>query len=267
MPRIYKPLSEEQKKKHSIAMTGSNNPFFGRHHTEESKEKSHLSHIGKKQSQETIEKRRLKNIGKKRPLEAIRKTSLANTGRIAPFEERKKISLARMGKKRSKESCKKQSETMKGKKRPPHSKEWNKKISEWHIAHPNKKFKDTKIELKIEEKLKKREIIYEKQVPLCKIANVDFYLPEYHIVIQCDGCYWHGCPIHFPNEKINQKEKDIRQDAVLTFNGFNVYRFWEHEINKSPEDCINTITFLKNKSLKTFLKEGKENNYYEQNEF
>ncbi|HWY35714.1 MAG TPA: DUF559 domain-containing protein, partial [Nitrosopumilaceae archaeon] len=107
------------------------------------------------------------------------------------------------------------------------------KISQWHIANPNKKFKDTGIELKIEQELKNRNIQYEKQVSLCKIAVVDFYLPEYRIIIQCDGNYWHNFP--------DGRDKDKKQDLVLTFNGFNVYRFWETEINKSPKDCINKI--------------------------
>jgi len=115
--------------------------------------------------------------------------------------------------------------------------ETRKKIREWNINHPNRKFKDTSIELKIEAELKRQNINYQKQVPLCKIAIVDFYLPEYRIVIQCDGDYWHKYP--------QGREKDRQQDRVLTFNGFNVYRFWEHEINQSPKKCIKQIIELK----------------------
>ncbi len=114
------------------------------------------------------------------------------------------------------------------------------KIREWQVNHPNLIFKDTSIELKVEAELIKRNINYQKQVPLCKIAIVDFYLPEYRIVIQCDGDYWHN--------RSETKEKDERQNKVLAFNGFNVYRFWEHEINKSVEECINrVITLIKSK--------------------
>ncbi len=28
---------------------------------------------------------------------------------------------------------------------------------------------------------------------------------------------------------------------VLAFNGFNVYRFWEHEINEDVKGCINKL--------------------------
>lgn len=121
-----------------------------------------------------------------------------------------------------------------------HSEKSKKENREWHINNPNKIFKDTTIELKVEEELKKRNINYQKQVPLCKIAIVDFYLPEYRVIIQCDGDYWHNLS--------EQKERDEQQDRILIFNGFNVYRFWEHEINESVENCINQ--FISDKGQK-----------------
>ena len=76
---------------------------------------------------------------------------------------------------------------------------------------------------------------------MCKIAIVDFYLPELNTVIQCDGCYWHGCPVHFPNTTVlqkNKKKRDAKQDFILEAGGLKVHRFWEHEINQSAEECI-----------------------------
>ena len=134
-------------------------------------------------------------------------------------------------------SLKKMSEATRGIKNPfynkKHTKQSKIKIREFQINNPNRVFKDTSIELKIETELQRRKINYQKQVPLCKIARVDFYLPEYRIVIQCDGDYWHNKP--------EQKIRDEQQDKVLTFNGFNVYRFWEHEINNSVKNCISKI--------------------------
>jgi len=40
-----------------INTSGSENPFYGKHHSEEVKEKNRIAHLGKKQSRETIEKR------------------------------------------------------------------------------------------------------------------------------------------------------------------------------------------------------------------
>jgi len=62
-------------------------------------------------------------------------------------------------------------------------------LSVSHINSPNRVFKDTKIELKMEELLKNLGIEYRKQVPLLGVAVVDFYIPSKKLVIQCDGCY------------------------------------------------------------------------------
>lgn len=157
------------------------------------------------------------NLGRIQTEEHIRKRSEATKGHPCYNPFKKGNQLAKLGKGHL------------GKK---HSKETKRKNREWQINNPNKVFKDTSIELKIEAELKKQNINYQKQVPLCKIAIVDFYLPEHKTVIQCDGDYWHN--------KSGAKEKDERQDKVLILNGFNVHRFWEHEINESAEKCIST---------------------------
>lgn len=116
---------------------------------------------------------------------------------------------------------------------PPFTEEHKRKIREYQINNPNKKFKDTSIELKVEKELQQRGIDYKKQIPLCDTAIVDFYLPSSKVVIQCDGDYWHN--------KVGRKEIDKRQDEILLLNGFNVYRFWGSEINESVENCIDRI--------------------------
>ena len=121
------------------------------------------------------------------------------------------------------------------------SEEFKAKDRAWQVAHPQKHFKETKIELKVEAELKRLGIIYQKQVPLCKVARVDFYIPAQKIVIQADGCFYHNCPTHCPENYVGRREKDAIKDKILTENGFDVYRFWEHEINKSVENCISRI--------------------------
>ena len=123
------------------------------------------------------------------------------------------------------------------------SEQTKQKKREASLSHPNRVFRDTSIELKIESELKRLGILFKKQVPLCKIARVDFLLAELKTIIQADGCYWHGCPQHFPNN-MKSKEKDEKQDKILIENGFDVYRFWEHEINESVENCINKINLV-----------------------
>jgi len=59
-----KPLSEEHKANIKKATQGDKNPFFGKHHSQESKEKNRQAHLGKRLSKETIEKQIASRIGR-----------------------------------------------------------------------------------------------------------------------------------------------------------------------------------------------------------
>jgi len=129
------------------------------------------------------------------------------------------------------------SEALKGKpsnmKGKHHTLETKKKISRATIkqlASGKMKRKDTSIELKMERELKRNNIYYQKQVPLCNITVADFYLPEYKIIIYADGDYWHNLP--------EVKDRDKNQNKILEKNGYKVFRFTETEINKSAKDVL-----------------------------
>lgn len=140
---------------------------------------------------------------------------------------KKKMSIAKIGKEFLKENWRKIGSSNKGRKQSEKHKQKN---SEWRVQHPNKIHKNTSIELKMKSLLDGMKVHYLQQHSLEKIAIVDFYLPEHKLVIQCDGCYWHGCSIHYPQYSRLQ-EKDKEQDSKLTALGYKVIRFWEHEIN------------------------------------
>jgi len=223
----------------------------------------------KKGTKATIETRKkiiLALTGRIPSLETKRKISESNKGKhfhnIFTEESRKKISEAGRNRKFSEETRRKISEANKGNKRGlgyKHTPEALAKISlasksrvftnthrenmsKWHVEHPNKFFCNTSIEQKIAEELSKREIKFEQNFGLLKIANVDFYLPQPKIAIQADGCYWHNCPIHYPDKYIGRRERDLLQDTALIDNGIKVYRFWEHEINESVKNCVDIIS-------------------------
>jgi len=195
-----------------------------------------------------------------KPLSEETKRKISNTlkGKIFSNETKQKISDAKKGKKRgppSEEWRRKLSEANKGKKKPPRSKEHGRKISEAkrgkfqsketkhkmresriaYMTSGKHNFKDTSIELKIEQELKKQNIPYLKQAPVEKIALVDFLLPN-KIIIQCDGDFWH--------REFKRKNKDANQDFLLGFKGYRVFRFSETEINKSARKCI--LKIMKN---------------------
>ena len=63
--------------------------------------------------------------------------------------------------------------------------------------------------------------------PFC----VDVYVPSTRTAIFVDGCYWHGCPKHFPDgEKGARRPKqDVCRVPYLTKCGYNVGIVWEHD--------------------------------------
>ncbi len=62
-----------------------------------------------------------------------------------------------------------------------------------------------------------------------------------------DGCFWHCCPEHgampktnveFWNSKLNKnKQRDIEVTHRLEIEGWEVLRFWEHEVR----DDVNRV--------------------------
>jgi len=95
-------------------MLGENNPFYGKHHTEESKEKNAEKHRGLKQSAETIAKRVAKNKGKKRTEETKKILSEQKLGDKNPAKRpdvKLKKSLAAKGRVDSPETINKRKQT------------------------------------------------------------------------------------------------------------------------------------------------------------
>jgi len=83
------------------------------------------------------------------------------------------------------------------------------------------------------------------------IGCPDVFFSIHKIAVFLDGCFWHGCPIcgHVPITnhdywlaKIKRnKQRDIKKRNILKRQGIKVIRFWEHEIKKHPQKCIDKI--------------------------
>lgn len=78
----------------------------------------------------------------------------------------------------------------------------------------------------------------------------DIFIPSLNLVIECDGDYWHGHPIKYPNPNQMQKEQ-IEEDKIRTLElkekGFKVLRLWQKEINYTNlEDLKLIINKIKN---------------------
>ena len=183
---------------------------------------------GKKFSHFRIENMRKAKVGYLPSRKAVELARIVNAGRI-PWNK---------GKRHKPQTIEKMRAIKVGKK---FTKEHRMKIGLSHLARPNSVFKDTKIELLLSKALDGRGIKYEKQVSLCKVARVDFYVDDKKVVIQADGCYYHNCPDHFPNKYLGRRERDAKQDLALRKGGLIVYRFWEHDIKSSVERCIDNV--------------------------
>lgn len=83
--------------------------------------------------------------------------------------------------------------------------------------------KETSIEKKVYEELKKRGILFERQKLINGKFLVDAYIPSLNLIIECDGDYWHGL------ERV--KKKDKAENAYLTKCGYKLLRLSEAEIN------------------------------------
>jgi very-short-patch-repair endonuclease/transposase-like protein len=91
----------------------------------------------------------------------------------------------------------------------------------------------TSIEIKMADELTQRHIEYIEQYNLGNKFALDFFLPKYGIVIECDGDYWHRLPKSIARDKA--------KNAYIKACGFSLYRFWESEINTDVEACVDVV--------------------------
>ncbi len=160
--------------------------------------------------------------------ERLKSTSEKLNGKPKSIEHRKNLSKSKMG----------HIPWNKGQTKETDARLWQLVESSRQMALKQEyKFKDTKIELKIDEALKKFCIVRNKDYvtnkPILGICRPDKVFEKQKLAIFCDGDYWHNLP--------NYKERDARITKTLTENEWIVLRFWEHEINDNIDTCINTI--------------------------
>lgn len=104
--------SLDTKKKISDALTkcvGESRPWYGRHHTEETKQKISEANVGKKRSEET--KRRISNAKRGKSLSDSHKKKISESCRNPSEETRKKMSESHIGFSHTEETKQKMSES------------------------------------------------------------------------------------------------------------------------------------------------------------
>lgn len=144
------------------------------------------------------------------------------------------------------------------------SESWRKKKSDYMLTNNNpmknrlsrKKLSETKIQLFKDypkkhlnhilkekghktqiESLMERALINEgiKILPQERLEGfwVDIFIPNFNIVIECDGEYWHNYP--------EGTERDRYKTEKLENVGYLVLRFWEREIHENVEECVASV--------------------------
>ena len=107
--------------------------------------------------------------------------------------------------------------------------------------------KGTKIENKMKKMLKESGIRFVQHPKM--FGNPDF-LVRSNMAVFCDGDFWHGYSYEkkkkpskkFWRDKIeNNMRRDKRITRRLRREGYSVQRFWEHDIEKRPNVCMNRI--------------------------
>lgn len=205
-------------------------------------------HLGFKHSEETKEKSRLKHIenwkiGKEKINDGCFKKGIEHKNYGKTWEEL-------YGEKMAKEIKEKIIFKRKEKDNYKHTEETKEKLKE---KRKNRiiPMNDTKIEVKIQNFLKLLHIEFLTHYYISEITHryrCDIFIPSIKIIIEADGCYWHGCKLC--NKNINKfQEEQIKEDEIRTKElqekGYRVIRLWEHDIKKMELNDFQTGVFGK----------------------
>lgn len=155
-------------------------------------------------------------------------------GRKVSDETRKKLADCQRGRIKSKEEIEKLSNSLKGHTTWNKGRNWTEEEKENIRKGVLKSGKyglntitcgiPTSIEIKVCQQFEDHGIRYVYQKPICNgHFIVDFYLPEYQLVVECNGDYWHSRP--------ERQERDRKLEEYVLSKGKDILWLWEHEIN------------------------------------
>lgn len=108
-----------------------------------------------------------------------------------------------------------------------------------------KKRSETGIELKVRKILRKLKI---KFIQNYELGNYfpDFFLPDYNLLIECHGDYWHCNPSIYKNRKITQTQIDNKNRDLIKsryYHSLNIPELilWELDINRDMDSIERKI--------------------------
>lgn len=79
--------------------------------------------------------------------------------------------------------------------------------------------------------------------------RADFFLIDYHLLVEIQGCYWHGCLQCGYDADIHKqfRRKDVRRRHYLEKKGYHIEEVWEHDLPREIGDLIELILGVKKK--------------------
>ena len=112
--------------------------------------------------------------------------------------------------------------------------------------------KDTTIELRLRKALWQCGVRYRKNYKKL-VGKPDIAITKYRIAVFCDSDYWHGYDWENRNQRIKSNrdywvpkiERNMKRDrevtATLQEEGWLVLRFWEWQIRKQLDECVEEV--------------------------
>ena len=119
------------------------------------------------------------------------------------------------------------------------------------LRNQYQKSQDTKPELQTKYILDLMGVRYSKQFPLSGYYY-DFILPDYRILLEINGSYWHASPLLYKKATWNALQKrnhnrDKRKMAVAMSHGYRIIYIWEGDLkNKARKVKARLEKFIAN---------------------
>lgn len=112
--------------------------------------------------------------------------------------------------------------------------------------------KDTSIELRLRKALWQKGIRYRKNYKELP-GKPDIAITKYRVAVFCDSDFFHGYDWENRNQRIKSNreywvpkiEKNMERDKIITQQlqevGWTVLRFWEWQIKKNLDECVEIV--------------------------
>jgi DNA mismatch endonuclease (patch repair protein) len=114
--------------------------------------------------------------------------------------------------------------------------------------------RDTQPEIALRSELHRRGLRFRKDLPLRvpgRVVRPDVAFTRAHVAVFVDGCFWHACPVHGNQPRVNtdywrpKLERNVARDravdSALQAAGWQVVRAWEHELAASVADRVQAV--------------------------